>query len=144
MALASATLLFALGILDTTDLRRIDWDILILMWGGLAMGEGMERSGLAAWATGLPFFSQGGPLVFAGLCLLAVAISTFMSNTAAANLLLPLAVAAPGQDPVAMTIAVALCCSFDVPLPVSSPPNALAFATSAATCSGVFSPIRID
>lgn len=129
ISLVSATLFFGFNLLDRDDMKRIDWDILILMWGGLALGTGMEISGLADWIIGIPLFSQGGFTLLAAFCLFAMLISTFMSNTAAANLLVPLVISIPGESPVLLAVAVALSCSFDIPLPISSPPNALAFST---------------
>jgi sodium-dependent dicarboxylate transporter 2/3/5 len=133
VSLLGVTLFFAFNLLDRSDLKKIDWDILILMWGGLALGEGMEITGFTTWVIQTPLFSQSGPSLFIGLCLLAVGVSTFMSNTAAANLLLPLAISLPSDHPAIMVIAVALCCSFDIPLPISSPPNAMAFSTKVIT-----------
>lgn len=131
VALAMAALFFGSNLLDRHDLKRIDWDILILMWGGLALGEGMEQTGLTTWLVGSPWMPQDGFGLFAMLCVIAVALSTFMSNTAAANLLVPLAISLSPDQPMMLAIGVALCCSFDVPLPISSPPNALAFSTGA-------------
>lgn len=129
VSLAAAAVFFGANLLDRNDLKRIDWDILILMWGGLALGEGMEISGLTAWIIGFPLFAGNGLGLMAAVCLFAMALSTFMSNTAAANLLIPLAVSIPAENPAILAVAVALACSFDVPLPVSSPPNAMAFST---------------
>jgi len=133
VALIGVTLFVGLGLLDRDDLKRIDWDILILMWGGLALGEGIQVSGLAERVVGLPLFTGGGPYTLAVFCLLAMFVSTFMSNTTSANLLIPLAASFPSASPLVLPIAVALACSFDIPLPISSPPNALAFATKAIT-----------
>ncbi len=131
VSLGAAAVFFGSNLLDRTDLKRIDWDILILMWGGLALGEGMEVTGLTTWLVGSPLFAGEGFVLLAGLCLLAMALSTFMSNTAAANLLIPIVASMPGANPVLFVVAVALACSFDIPLPISSPPNALAFSTKA-------------
>jgi sodium-dependent dicarboxylate transporter 2/3/5 len=131
VSLLAAAVFFGMNLLDKDDLKRIDWDILILMWGGLALGEGMERSGLTAWIVRSPVFTQSGLALLAALCVLAMVVSTFMSNTAAANLLIPLAMSLPGENTVLLGVAVALACSFDIPLPISSPPNALAFSTGA-------------
>jgi solute carrier family 13 (sodium-dependent dicarboxylate transporter), member 2/3/5 len=129
VALGAVALFFGSNLLDRGDLKLIDWDILILMWGGLALGEGMAVTGLTAWIVSSPLFAGQGLALIAALCLFAMGLSTFMSNTAAANLLIPLAVNIPGENPVLLAVAVALACSFDVPLPISSPPNAMAFST---------------
>jgi sodium-dependent dicarboxylate transporter 2/3/5 len=129
ISLLAVGIFFSTGLLDKDDLKKIDWDILLLMWGGLALGEGMEASGLTAWLVSSPLFSHSGPTLAVVLCFLAMGVSTFMSNTAAANLLIPLAIGFSVDNAAALTVAVALSCSFDVPLPISSPPNALAYST---------------
>ena len=64
-------------------------------------------------------------------------MSTFISNTATANLLLPLMAALGSSEPglqalggeMMLIIVVTFSCSFAMALPVSTPPNAMAFAT---------------
>jgi len=130
IALLSAGMFSALGLLNRDDFKNIDWDILILMWGGLALGKGMEISGLTDWIVKLPVFDQHGFFLVAVFCLMAVAFSTFMSNTATANLLVPLAMAVPGENSILLATTVALSCSFAMALPISTPPNAIAFASN--------------
>lgn len=133
VALTAGALLFGSRLLDQDDLKKIDWDILILMWGGLALGEGIEASGLAMTFFSLPWLNHQGIALVAVLCVTAMLISTFMSNTTAASLLIPVAAGLAPMDNTVLIIAVALSCSFDIPLPVSSPPNALAFSTRVIT-----------
>jgi sodium-dependent dicarboxylate transporter 2/3/5 len=130
VALIGAGLYFVFGLLDKEDIKHIDWDILVLMWGGLALGQAMEMSGLTEWIVNAPLFEQHGFLLMTLFCILGVALSTFMSNTAAANLLIPVAISIPGESPIFLAIAVALSCSFAMALPISTPPNAMAFSTN--------------
>ena len=133
VALFAAAALTSTGVLDRHDVDRIDWNILLLMWGGLALGEGMQASGLVDLVADVNLASLGaGWLIAAVLVAIAVALSTVMSNTAAANLLVPIAMALSttgvhGQAELA--ILCALGCSFAMALPVSTPPNAIAFST---------------
>lgn len=129
VALLAAVFLTTLGFLDAHDFRRIEWDVLVLMWGGLALGEAMEKTGLAQWIVGLPLFSHQGFALLAVFGCLAVLVSTFVSNTATVNLLAPLAVSFTNENPVALVIIVALASSFDIPLPVATPPLAMAYGT---------------
>jgi len=61
---------------------------------------------------------------------LGVVLSTFISNTATANLLIPIVMVIPGESNILLATTVALSCSFAMALPVSTPPNAIAFATN--------------
>jgi sodium-dependent dicarboxylate transporter 2/3/5 len=81
-----------------------------------------------------------GPFVLIGMILATLLISTFMSNTAAANLILPVGVsfaaslgAASALDPVQMALCIALVASMAMGLPVSTPPNAIAYASGELT-----------
>jgi sodium-dependent dicarboxylate transporter 2/3/5 len=129
VALIGAGLFFALGLLDKEDIKHIDWDVLVLMWGGLALGQAMEASKLTEWIVSFPIFNNG-EMLLGIFCILAMILSTFMSNTAAANLLIPIAISIPGENPIYLALAVALSCSFAMALPISTPPNAMAFSTN--------------
>lgn len=131
IALLPACLFTALGLMNREDFKNIDWDILVLMWGGLALGKGMEISGFTDWIVSTPIFQQKGFFLVALFCLVAVVLSTFMSNTATSNLLIPLVMVIPGESNIMLAAVVALSCSFAMALPISTPPNAIAFATGA-------------
>ena len=71
-------------------------------------------------------------LIAALVVVVSLGMSTFMSNTAAANLIVPIALAlAVGTAGTRIELAIlsALACSFAMAMPVSTPPNAMAFAT---------------
>lgn len=131
VSLLSVGLFAGLGFLKREDINSIHWDILILMWGGLALGRAMEVSELGKWIVGLPFFDTQGFALVATFCLLTVLVSFFISNTATANLIVPLAMSIPGANKLLLAVIVALSCSFDMILPISTPSNALAFSTNA-------------
>ncbi len=128
-ALLPPAVFFSAGLLDRSDLHRLGWDVLILMAGGIALGSAMQKSGLSTWLLADLHLSALGTFglvaAFGGLALL---LSTFMSNTSTANLLVPLALAAGTALP-AGPVAVALMASAAMALPVSTPPNAMAYGT---------------
>jgi len=97
------------------------------MWGGLALGTGIENSQILSnhlsFFSGVPAFA-----LIAGLSFLALFMSTFISNTATANLVLPFAVGVVSAEVSLAAIPVALCCSLAMSLPVSTPPNAIAYS----------------
>ncbi|MEE9405685.1 MAG: DASS family sodium-coupled anion symporter [Algisphaera sp.] len=138
VALLAAAALTTVGALDKFDVDTIDWNILILMWGGLALGEAMQTTGLISVIADLPFDTLSPGWLVIIVVALGVGLSTFMSNTAAANVLVPTVIAiglalpdpAAGRDlAIQLGVMTALACSFAMAFPVSTPPNAIAFAT---------------
>jgi solute carrier family 13 (sodium-dependent dicarboxylate transporter), member 2/3/5 len=124
------------GILRRADVDSLEWSVLILIAGGIALGGGMRMTGLDAVIARLlsQDLALAGLAALAVLVLLTLVLGTFMSNTAAANLVLPvgisLAVAAQAGGGVVIQTAmsIALVASVSMALPVSTPPNAIAFA----------------
>jgi solute carrier family 13 (sodium-dependent dicarboxylate transporter), member 2/3/5 len=125
-----------LGILDADDIRALNWDVIILIVGGLSLGSAVSGSGLDDWIAAL-FSAMTLPLfvLVALFAYLVVVLSNFMSNTAAANIFLPLvaavAVVVGNDSPVLAVVTVALSASLAMALPVSTPPNAIVFASGA-------------
>lgn len=138
VALLPAVVFTATGLLDRTDVNNLQWNILILIAGGIALGAGMQMTGLdqmiVKW---LP--SGGGVAVALVAILVAVtmALSTFISNTAAANLLLPIGISSASAlgagAAVHVAVSIALAASMSMALPVSTPPNTIAYSTGEIT-----------
>jgi sodium-dependent dicarboxylate transporter 2/3/5 len=129
IGLGAGAVLVALGLLTRKEVNTIEWTVLILMWGGLTLGEAMSATGLVEVVANLPLQQLAGLVVALVLVALGLGISTFMSNTATAALLLPIAIAFALPNRGQLVVLTALACSFAMALPVSTPPNALAFAT---------------
>jgi sodium-dependent dicarboxylate transporter 2/3/5 len=64
--------------------------------------------------------------VFAGV---AAALTSFISNSATANLLLPIAVGISALEPTTTATVVAIAASAAMILPISTPPNAIAYGS---------------
>lgn len=138
VAMVPVAVFSAFDIINKNDLKNISWDVLWLVSGGIALGLAMEASGLAQRIVEVIPFGTFSPLVIiASVTLVAMLMANFMSNTATANLLLPL-VAAMGVSLSSLEafggnqmiiLAVTISCSMGMALPISTPPNALAFAT---------------
>ena len=122
------------GIIDTEDIKEIRWDVIILIIGGLSLGAGVVKTGLDIWL-GLQFNIDGLSiyLIVSIFAMIVILVSNFMSNTAATNIILPLVVAlvsSLGNEVISfMVISIALCASCAMILPVSTPPNAIAFSS---------------
>jgi sodium-dependent dicarboxylate transporter 2/3/5 len=131
-ALLPVMIFTAFGVIGREDLRKIDWDILILVAGGLTLGVAMMNTGLSDWMMSrIPFGRVPLTLLLAVVMVISLLISNFMSNTAAANLMIPIVTAISVMSPMVGAVGVALACSLAMSLPISTPPNAIAFATRA-------------
>ena len=137
VALVPFAVLSVTGIFTKKDLSLIDWDVLWLVAGGFALGIGLEKTGLAKhMVESIPFGEWSPIVVMVGSGLLCLLMSTFMSNSASAALLLPIMyTVGQGMDLGAfggvctMLFGVALSASLAMALPISTPPNALAYST---------------
>lgn len=120
----------AAKILDQHDVCRMRWDVLLLIAGGLSLGLAVTETGLAAWLVERLPLSTLGPLGL-GLVLayLTLGLSNLMSNTAAANILVPIAVVAAAGSEAQVVVPLVLSASAAMALPISTPPNAVVFAT---------------
>lgn len=134
VAMLPVAVFTSFGIIDRDDLRSLDWDVLILVAGGMTLGVALNASGLTdVVVKQVPWAAIPKSLIMVLIILIAAAISNFMSNTSAANLLIPIVTAITAFSPVMGAIAVAFGASLAMSLPISTPPNAIAFATRAIT-----------
>jgi sodium-dependent dicarboxylate transporter 2/3/5 len=122
------------GIIDRHDLKKIDWDVLILVAGGMTLGVAMKSSGLSnLFVDQLSFLAFPTIVLLLVIVLISMLLSNFMSHTSAANMIIPIAASLAVIDPRISTIIVAFSCSLAMSLPISTPPNAIAFGTNTIT-----------
>jgi sodium-dependent dicarboxylate transporter 2/3/5 len=141
-AIIGAMLLFLIPVDETErstitwkQAANIDWGTILLFGGGLALGQMASSTGLAeAFGRGITGIVPVGSLV--ALTFAATIFATFlsetMSNTAAANVTIPVIISiaqAAGIDPIPPTIAASLAASVSVILPVSTPANAIVYSS---------------
>ena len=132
--------IFALtGVVTAKDLKEIDWAVIWMVAGGFALGLAMNGTGLAENAVKSIPFDTFNPLVIMVVSgLVCFALSNFISNTATAALLIPiLSVVCAGMgdslnsiggtSTIIIGVAVAASCAMS--LPISTPPNAIAYST---------------
>jgi sodium-dependent dicarboxylate transporter 2/3/5 len=142
-ALIGAVLLFLLPVnwrqrkftLTWDQAARIDWGIVLLYGGGLALGDLAFSTGLARWIGDgltalLPMRTELAlTLVFTAV---AIALSEATSNTASANMIVPVAIAvaqAAGVAPLRPAIAATLGASLGFMMPISTAPNAIVYSS---------------
>ena len=114
----------------------VEWGTLLLFGGGLAIGGMVFSTGLSQWiGESLIGLMGGEPSELTFVTLFAVTsllLSELTSNTAVANLMGPIAIATAvslGFSPLPVCVAMALCTSLAFMLPVSTPPNAIVYAS---------------
>ncbi len=133
--------IFALtGVINKRDLEQINWSVIWMVAGGFALGFGLNNSGLAANAIeSIPFDSFSPLLILILGGLICYLLSNFISNSATAALLMPiLAIVCSAMGDKLDTIGgvgtvligVAIAASSAMVLPISTPPNALAYSTN--------------
>lgn len=135
-------------IIKSSDLKDIDWACLWMVAGGFALGEGMSKTGLAAnLVDAIPFDSWPVLLVMIGGGLICWLLSQFISNSAATALMVPIMVAVgKGMEGSlgafggigTLLVGVAMAASFAMALPISTPPNAIAYSTGLIKTSQMF------
>jgi len=113
---------------------RLPWRIVLLLGAGFALSVGLEKGGfseyigeiMAALGERIPVI-----LFLFILCTTVTMLTEVSSNVATCALLLPILAHLSkemGQNPFLLMIPAALCCSFAFMLPISTPPNAIAYS----------------
>ena len=140
-ALLAPVLLFILGPLKLSSLKKMPWDILILLGGSYVLAQIVTKSGLAKWMVGIlggattwhPF------LLMVVVCFTTIILTAFSANTASASLMMTLILGAldptktnPGRT-MPYLYGAAISSSCDFMLPCGTPPNAIVFGTRYVT-----------
>ena len=143
VALLAASLLFILPTdfkkrkftLTWKEAVRIDWGTILLFGGGLTLGSLMFSTRLAE-AIGNSLMSLLGTGSQWGITAIAIGLGVIMSettsNTASANMVIPVMIAisqASGVSPLPPALGACLGASFGFMLPVSTPPNAIVYSS---------------
>ena len=139
VAMVPIAIFCVLGLFGKKELKEIDWDVIWLVAGGFALGTALDKSGLAKHLVEAIPFAEWSPLVvIIGAGLLCWFFSNIISNTATAALIIPVMVAVgtgmgsvlePFGGILTLILGVTLAASLAMILPVSTPPNAIAFST---------------
>ncbi len=117
-------------------LRGIDWNVVFLFGGGIALGSGLDKSGFSSWLVeivtqNVPFISDVWTLTLI-TSVIGFLITYPASNTASAWIACPIAVTlarSAGINPIIPVIATALACSISSALPSTTPPMAIVYSS---------------
>ncbi|PWN06062.1 transporter [Rhodohalobacter mucosus] len=137
VALLPVTLLTLTSVISKQDIRKLPWEVLWLIAGGIALGISMKETGLAEWMVGSISWDQlSYIMVLVVFGVVALVMSNFLSNTVTASLLIPLALSLATSGVLdgvfgmlMIGLVIALSASFAMVLPISTPPNAIAVST---------------
>ena len=135
IALLAACAMFAIGSLSWDDLEgRIYWNVILMYGGAIALGVAIDHSGSAQWVVTRLLGDLTVPpfVAIAGLAVITLLLSEFMSNAAAVAVMLPLAFSLGdklGLSPVVLVLTTSFAAGMDFALPISSAPNTIAFAS---------------
>jgi len=142
VAIALSVLLFLIPsktrpgerVMDWDTAQRLPWGIVLLFGGGFALAAGFKESGLSLWlADGMSGLAALPPLLIVlAVCLALTFLTELTSNTATAQIFLPVLAALSVSmqvHPMLLMVPAALSCSFAFMLPVATPPNAIVFGS---------------
>ncbi|XP_034269743.1 Na(+)/dicarboxylate cotransporter 3 [Pantherophis guttatus] len=114
--------------------ESVPWNIILLLGGGFAMAKGCEESGLSVWIGGRldPLENLPPPVAVILITAVIAMFTEFASNTATIIIFLPVLAELAIRlkvNPLYLMIPGTVGCSFAFMLPVSTPPNSIAFAS---------------
>lgn len=119
-----------LGVITAEDVRKLPWDTLMLVAGGLALGIAIKELLAPHFSTYLADIQVHKVIMMMIFGLSTIVFSTIMSSTATATIVINIAaVVLPAEQILSVALTVGLCASCGLFLPVSTPPNAIVFGT---------------
>uniref|UniRef100_H2YIN5 Citrate transporter-like domain-containing protein n=1 Tax=Ciona savignyi TaxID=51511 RepID=H2YIN5_CIOSA len=113
--------------------QKMAWNVILLLGGGFAMALGSKESGLSSWIGQQMEPLNGIPPFWANLicCVVICALTQCTSNTATATVFLPILAELAqtlGVNPLYLMLPATVITSYAFMLPVSTPPNAIAYS----------------
>ncbi len=135
VAVVPIVLLALLGLVDEADIHKVGWPTLLLIGGGLALGDAVVGSGLDGIFGGVVadlVGDRGGFVAFLAVATAGLVMTVFSSNTAAAVIMIPIVITlatAWGIPLAGISMLAAVVLSLDFLVPVGTPPNAMAYGT---------------
>lgn len=135
IALAAVVILFVLQVVSWRDIERyVNWGVLLMYGGAIALGAAINKSGAATWLAHATIsrWASGGVMVVLMTSLVSLLLTEAMSHSAVVALLMPVSIGVArefGLDPRVMAPVVALPAGLAFTLPIGTPANAIAFSS---------------
>jgi sodium-dependent dicarboxylate transporter 2/3/5 len=135
VALAAVVVLFVLDLVRWSEVEEyVNWGILLMYGGAIALGAAVNSSGAALWMSQrtISAWAGGGVAAVALIAAISIVLTEAMSNSAVVALLMPVTfgVAADfGIEPRVMALVVAVPAGLGFTLPIGTPANAIAYSS---------------
>jgi len=135
IALGAVVVLFLFDLLAWRDIEQyVNWGVLLMYGGAIALGSALNRSGAAGWIADVTVarWAHSPIAVIAMISASGILLTEAMSHSAVVALLMPVALGIAQQfgiDPRVMAPAVALPAGLAFTLPVGTPGNAIAYSS---------------
>ncbi len=135
LALLCSSLLFVSRVLRWEQAERyVNWGIVLLYGGAIAIGSALDQSGAMAWLVdrAMPDSGLGPVMALLVIAAMAALLSEFVSNAAVIALALPAVLAITpllGLDPRAVTILMPVAAGMALSMPTSTPAMAMVYGT---------------
>ena len=135
IALGSVVVLFVLGVVSWRDIERyVNWGVLLMYGGAIALGAAINKSGAATWLARVTIsqWASGTAMVVLLTSLVSLVLTEAMSHSAVVALLMPVSIGVAKEfnmDPRLMAPVVALPAGLAFTLPIGTPANAIAFSS---------------
>ena len=135
VSVTAVLIMFGLNLLDLKDLQSIQWELIFLVGGGILLGAAMIASGAASGISSAIASMHGSTptiVIIIVLSLISLLLTNFISNSATAAILIPIAIETAnilGITPVPFVMVVALTATIAFITPVGVPSTALIYST---------------
>ena len=145
ISIGAAVFVFVFRIAHWIDLNDyINWGVIIMYGGAIALGRALAETGAIEWlASEAIGASTLSPIMFViVLSLLSLILTEFISNVAAVVILLPMAygfIAQTGLSAETVTLIITIPAGLAFCMPISTPPNAIAFSAGYFSMKDLFS-----
>lgn len=135
IALISVVILFALKLVKWSDVERyVNWGVILMYGGAIALGFTLERTGAAHWfaSSVINSLTTNPLLVVVIFTFISIFLTEGISNAAVVAILMPVGISIStniGLDPKIITYAIAMPSGLAFCLPMSTPANAIAYSS---------------
>jgi sodium-dependent dicarboxylate transporter 2/3/5 len=135
IAILATAALFAFRVVSWDTIEEyVNWGIILMYGGSIALASALEKSGAALWLVnkGLAAFTPSPLVIIAVISLVAIVLTECISHAAVVAILMPIGLGlakSTGMDPRVITLAIALPAGLAYCLPMGTPATAIVYGS---------------